>query len=56
MVAIYGLCEHAKPVLLAPQRPETTSMTSSIALRQTQFASHSDSLDSELNNPSYEAS
>ena len=35
MVAIYGLCEHAKPVLLAPQRPKTTSMTSPIALRQT---------------------
>ena len=35
MVAVYGLCEHAKPVLLAPQRPKTTSMTSPIALRQT---------------------
>jgi hypothetical protein len=35
VVAIYGLCEHTKPVPLAPQRPETTSMTSPIALRQT---------------------
>ena len=59
VVAIYGLCEHAKPVLLAPQRPETTSVNGTgalpIALRKTQFASHSDSLDSELSNPSNEA-
>jgi hypothetical protein len=27
VVAIYGLCEHAKHVLPAPQRPETTSVT-----------------------------
>ena len=30
VVAIYGLCEHAKPVLLAPQRPETTSVMGSL--------------------------
>jgi hypothetical protein len=59
VVTIYGLSEHAKPVLMAPQRPETTSVNGTgalpIALRQTQFASHSDSLDSELSNPSNEA-
>jgi hypothetical protein len=26
VVAVYGLCEHTKSVLLAPQRPKTTSV------------------------------
>jgi hypothetical protein len=42
VVAVYGLCEHAKPVLLAPYRPQTTvngrlDEKPPIALRQTQL-------------------